>query len=138
MGGGGEYAAFCWKPQYGTVIRVLALDGSGVKKTFKLPPMFYYHWANTFEAEHPELGMCFCLDALFVKDPRSINMFDLDVCMDPTGNMDIGRLQYALDATADNFCSCIQRFWTGWAQWHMPPGSEGTPSTSFSHALAAS
>lgn len=95
LAGTSEYAAFCHRPEYGTVIRLLALDGSGVKKTFQLPPFFHYHWTNTFEAEHPDLGPCVCLEAFFAKDPRSVNMFDLDVVKDPSSNMDSGMLQYA-------------------------------------------
>lgn len=61
---------------------MLALDGSGEVRKFKLPAMFNYHWANVFEAQHEELGACMCLDVFVSDDPRSLNMFDLDKVSD--------------------------------------------------------
>ena len=77
-----EYGSFRWKPEHGTAIRVMALYGSGEVRSFKLPAMFNYHWANVFEAQHAELGACMCLDVFAADDARSLNMFDLDKCSD--------------------------------------------------------
>lgn len=84
LGSPEEYGPFRWLPEYGTAIRVMALDGSGEVRSFKLPAIFNYHWANVFEAEHEQLGACMCLDAFFGDDARSLNMFDLDKCSDVT------------------------------------------------------
>jgi carotenoid cleavage dioxygenase-like enzyme len=104
LGAPEEYGLLTWQPEYGTPIRILALDGSGEVRSFKLPAMFHYHWANIFEAQHRVLGPCMCLDVFTADDPRSLNMFDLDKCSDSSLDNFDSLLKFDLTFTV---LSCI-------------------------------
>ena len=73
LGFGAQHAVFDWKPELGTSVRVLALDGSGVVRQFSMPPWFSYHFINTFESVVAELGRCVCVDVPMAADATTID-----------------------------------------------------------------
>ena len=43
-----DYGFMDWKPELGTRVHVVALDGSGVR-SYDAPPFFTFHYANCYE-----------------------------------------------------------------------------------------
>lgn len=78
---------FDWKPEHDTVLRVLALDGSGLVRRFQMPPWFSYHFINSFETTDADLGRCICVDVPVAENANSISELYLDNMRDRGGNI---------------------------------------------------
>jgi carotenoid cleavage dioxygenase-like enzyme len=94
LGLGAEYVTFDWCPEDGTFVKILRLDGSGIARQFLMRPWFSFHFANTFEAEHPELGHCVAVDVTLNDTPQSVSDLWLhNMRDDPTSDITPMRLK---------------------------------------------
>ena len=51
LGGSTEYVVMNWKPEAGTRITIVPLDGDKARiKTFEMPSFFTFHYVNAFES----------------------------------------------------------------------------------------
>lgn len=65
-----EYIMFDWKPQHGSTIHVVPLDGDATKiKKFSAPPYFTYHYLNGFETDD---GKSICFDFANFGTPETL------------------------------------------------------------------
>lgn len=87
LGFGAQHAVFDWKPELGTSVRVLALDGSGIVRQFSMPPWFSYHFVNTFETVDADLGRCVCVDVPMAQDAQTIDAMYLDAMRQRDNNI---------------------------------------------------
>lgn len=87
LGFGGQHAVFDWKPELGTSVRVLALDGSGVVRQFSMPPWFSYHFVNAFETDDAALGRCVGIDVPMATDATSIDSLYLSEMRDRSNDI---------------------------------------------------
>ncbi|EFJ39481.1 hypothetical protein VOLCADRAFT_108622 [Volvox carteri f. nagariensis] len=72
------YAFMDWKPEAGSRVHVIALDGSGVV-THTAPPFFTFHLGNAFERPSgTSSGTEICVDFSVYDDPEIINDLSLD------------------------------------------------------------
>eukprot|EP00892_Ulva_mutabilis_P004226 jgi/Ulvmu1/2175/UM013_0020.1 len=101
LGFGAEHAVFDWKPERSTVLRVLALDGSGLVRRFEMPPWFSYHFINAFEMRDADLGRCICIDAPVADSADTISDLFLEQMRERTNDISpvsVKRLTLPLDA----------------------------------------
>ncbi len=51
LGGSTEYVVMNWKPEAGTRLTIVPLDGDRARiKTFEMPSWFTFHYVNAFES----------------------------------------------------------------------------------------
>ncbi|KXZ54273.1 hypothetical protein GPECTOR_5g361 [Gonium pectorale] len=78
LGASRQFAFMDWKPELGTRVHVVALDGSGAV-THTAPPFFTFHFANAFERPAASgSGTEICVDFSVYDDPEIINDLSLD------------------------------------------------------------
>ncbi|GLC41991.1 hypothetical protein PLESTB_001056200 [Pleodorina starrii] len=73
-----QYTFMDWRPEEGTRVHVIALDGSGVV-THTAPPLFTFHFANAFESPAASgSGTEICVDFSVYDDPEILNDLSLE------------------------------------------------------------
>ena len=78
---------FDWKPELGTRLHVVPLDGKGQVRVFEAPPFFTFHYINSFETSD---GSALCFDFAQFNDPATLNKLNLEPlrtnsqCLDPS------------------------------------------------------
>ncbi|KAG2445530.1 hypothetical protein HXX76_000145 [Chlamydomonas incerta] len=78
LGREAQYAFMDWRPEVGTRVHVVALDGSGVV-THTAPPFFTFHFSNAFERPAAAgSGSEICVDLSVYDDPQILNDLRVD------------------------------------------------------------
>lgn len=86
-----------WKPQHGTKLHVVPLDGSPVR-TFTAPNYFTFHYVNAFESED---GQEINIDFGWYCDPDQLNNLLLAEMRQGTKPICPAPLRYCLACTPE-------------------------------------
>jgi len=83
-----DYLFMNWKPEDGTLVHLVTLDGSKPVKTFKVPNFFTFHYANAFYSED---GTTLHVDMGAYDDPAILNDLLLSPLVSPGPQQQVAR-----------------------------------------------